>query len=121
VLARSKRRKGSRLETFVASRLAEICPARKQPGSGIYNTDFPQDVMAVLTGRRWIIECKSWANGWRTGDKAMGAAEILVIKADRSEPRVYMHWDAFAELVRAANAGNDTAAEALPLAPGAKP
>jgi len=101
VKARSAKAKGTRLEKWLADRLASIgISSRRQPGSGIYES-FPHDVAFTLGSAEGIeqihliAECKSWKDGWRTGDKAMGAANVLVIKRDRGEPRVYMDWETF--------------------------
>jgi hypothetical protein len=101
---RSAKAKGTRLEKWVAEQLNKIgWKARRQPGSGIYDS-FPHDVYAVSpTGDRFIIEAKSWKHGWRTGDKALGQADILVIKRDYGKPCVYMSFDIFAQLT----GGND--------------
>lgn len=97
--AASKKAKGTKLEAWVAKRLEAIgVTARRQPGSGAY-ADFPHDVQAWIGGKRYILECKSWRDGWRTGDRAMGKADLLIIKRNYGEPRVYMHWETFAELV----------------------
>ena len=99
---RSAKAKGTRLEKWVVSELEGLgVKARKQPGSGIYS-DFPHDVQCWIADKRYIVECKSWKHGWRTGDNAMGKADVLVVKADHSEPRVYMTWDMFSELVKQA-------------------
>ena len=95
----SKKAKGTKLESWVAKQLSALgVLARRQPGSGAY-ADFPHDVEAVIAGRRFILECKSWKDGWRTGDRAMGKADLLIIKRNHGTPRVYMHWETFAELV----------------------
>lgn len=97
---RSAKAKGTRLEKWVADQLCKVgWVARRQPGSGVYQ-GFPHDVSATAPdGREYVIEAKSWKNGWRTGDKAMGAADILVIKRDNGAPCVYMPFAIFAELV----------------------
>ncbi len=105
---RSAKAKGTRLEKDIAGYFRALgIEARRQPGSGIYS-DFPHDVYAVLGGGhetvKLVIECKSWKAGWRTGDKAMGQADLLVIRADRSEPKVYMPWTTFSLLAQAAHA-----------------
>lgn len=99
--ARSAKAKGRKLEKWVHAQLKDICESRVQPGSGIY-MDFPHDNRIKLPQiGELIIECKSWKSGWRTGDKAMGLADLLVIKPDREEPRIYMTWGLFKELVQA--------------------
>lgn len=102
---RSKKAKGTRLEKWCVDQLRTIgVPARKQPMSGALQ-DFPHDVCGELPDGRFIVECKSWKAGWRTGDRAMGAADCLVMKRDYATPAVYMSWDFFARLVGLANGG----------------
>jgi len=103
--ARSAKAKGTRLETFLAKEMDSLpgWSARKQPGSGIYQA-FPHDLSIVdPCGREWIGEAKSWKNGWRTGDKALGQADILFIKRDYGEPCVYMPFSKFVEMVSPLN------------------
>jgi hypothetical protein len=87
----SKKAKGSRLEKWVKKFFEDFgFQSRRQPGSGIYS-DFPHDNCIELPGvGRVILECKSWKHGWRTGDKAMGEADMLVIKRDFGEPCFYI-------------------------------
>lgn len=97
---RSAKAKGTKLEKAVMDLLNSIpgWKARKQPGSGIYD-GFPHDVWAERSdGEKLIIEAKSWKNGWRTGDNAMGQADMLVIKRDFGEPMVYLSLKRFAQL-----------------------
>lgn len=97
---RSAKAKGTKLEKFCMDLLNRIpgWTARKQPGSGIFQ-GFPHDVYAKrIDGEEVVIECKSWKNGWRTGDNAMGLADMLVIKRDFGEPMVYLSLARFAEL-----------------------
>ena len=100
MLQRSRKQKGSRLEKWVMDFFNRLpgWTARKQPGSGIF-MDFPHDVYAEheVYGRL-IIECKSWKTGWRTGDKAMGKADLLFIKRDYGPPMVYMSAETLAQL-----------------------
>ncbi len=114
----SKKAKGSRLEKWVKKFFEDFgFPSRKQPGSGIYS-DFPHDNCIELPGvGRVIIECKNWKHGWRTGDKAMGSADMLVIKRDFGEPCFYIPERTMAAICKAlAQAGTppwvaETAAE----------
>lgn len=100
--AKSAKAKGTRLEKWVCALFNSIpgWTARKQPGSGIYQ-DFKHDVWAKREkdGNKFITECKSWKHGWRTGDKAMGMADFLVIKRDFGPAMIYMKASTFAELV----------------------
>ena len=108
----SRKQKGSRLERWITERLQALnIKARRQPGSGIYSA-YPQDVYAAIGPRPFLIEAKAWKEGWRTGDRALGKAELLVIKRDYGEPRVYMTWQTFERLVKAADGQpNDYQAE----------
>lgn len=94
--ARSAKAKGTKLEKWVSAELQDVgFRSRRQPGSGIYS-DFAHDVAFELPGYgEVIVECKSWKHGWRTGDNAMGKAELLVIKRDYGTPCVYMPWLTF--------------------------
>ena len=98
---KSAKTKGYRLEKWIVDQLQSLgILARKQPGSGIYQ-DFPHDVYADIPGfGPLIVEAKSWKHGWRTGDNAMAGADILVIRADRSDPKVYMTWNTFSSLIK---------------------
>ena len=91
IKTKSRKAKGSRLEKWVKTFFEDFgFPSRKQPGSGIYS-DFPHDNCIELPGvGRVIIECKNWKHGWRTGDKAMGSADMLVIKRDFGTPCFYI-------------------------------
>lgn len=91
IKTRSRKAKGSRLEKWVKTFFEDFgFPSRKQPGSGIYS-DFPHDNCIELPGvGRVIIECKNWKHGWRTGDKAMGSADMLCIKRDHGTPCFYI-------------------------------
>ena len=89
----SAKRKGNKFERWVVSELSDIphLEVRRQPGSGIYR-DFPHDIwLRHLTQElEWTVECKHWEKGWRTGDKARGKADLLLIKRDSGEPCAYM-------------------------------
>ena len=97
--ARSAKAKGARLEVDVVKDLCAYgLQARRQPGSGIYS-DFPHDVEFRLNGKRYIVECKSRKNGFRTLDNWRKSADVLVLKADREPPTVYMPLSIFAEML----------------------
>ena len=72
--------------------------SRRQPGSGIY-ADFPHDVELRHKDRRYIVECKARKNGFATLDNWRGQADMLVVKADRKEPCVYMPLSVLRELL----------------------
>lgn len=96
---RSAKAKGSKFERKIMDFFNSLpgWKARKQPGSGIYQA-FPHDVFASLGEQDYVIECKKWKNGWRTGDKAMGQADFLCIERDHGEPMIYMPARVFAQL-----------------------
>lgn len=97
--AKSAKAKGTRLEAQVVKDLQQAgLQARRQPGSGIYDA-FPHDVEMKLRGERYIVECKSRKNSFQTLDNWLGAADLLVVKNDRSEPRVYLTWSAFTRML----------------------
>lgn len=113
ITTKSGKAKGTRLEKWVAGALSDLgVEAGKQPGSGIYS-DFPHDVRAVIAGRRFIVECKARKEAPRTFERWLAGADLLVIRADRADPCVYMRWPVFAELVHASkpeDMPNDVAA-----------
>ena len=97
---RSRKKKGMRFEKKIVDFFNSLpgWKARKQPGSGIYES-FPHDVFASLHGEYdFIIEAKKWKHGWRTGDNAMGQADFLCIERDHGEPMIYMSARVFAQL-----------------------
>jgi len=92
---RGAKQKGSRFEKKIVDTINKLTgwSARKQPGSGIYQ-DFKNDVYIVSPlGQKFIIECKKWKHGWRTGDKAKQSADLLVIEKDFGSPKCYMEYD----------------------------
>ena len=99
--ARSKKAKGTRLEKWLADKFKSIgLESEKQPGSGAFH-GHPKDVWVIINDDKWIAECKARANGegFKTLDGWLEGADILVLRADRSEPRVYLRWEMFARLV----------------------
>lgn len=101
--AASKRNKGYRLEARLV-KLFERWPgwtARRQPGSGKFS-GFPHDLrLHHPSVGELIVEAKKWKHGWRTGDNAMGQADMLVIERDYGEPCVYLKLTTFSEIVAA--------------------
>lgn len=110
IKARTAKAKGRKLEKWLEGELSAAgLMARSQPGSGIYS-DFPHDVEARLPdGTRLLVECKQRkASAWKTGDKWIGAADMLVVRMDAPkkfgattpEPMVYLTWRTFLRLLR---------------------
>ena len=109
MLAKSKKNKGRALETWIVKQLEALgIKARKQPGSGIYDS-FPHDCYFELPDGGVVVEAKAYKHGWRTGDRMMGRADILVMKRNFGAPCVYMQWSAFERLVKLANAAGEIA------------
>jgi len=105
--ARSAKAKGTRLEKWVTAELSKLgLRCHRQPGSGIYQ-DWPHDVQVEIHGDRWIVECKSRKEPPKTYEGWLGGADVLVIRADRSEPRVYMRWATFSRLVERVDESGD--------------
>ena len=97
--ARSAKQKGLRLENEVVKLLQQAgLKARRQPGSGVYQ-DFPHDVELRVGEKRFIVECKARKNSFQTLDGWLGKADLLVVKVDRGEPRVYLPLRVLIELV----------------------
>ena len=101
IKARSAKAKGTRLETAVMLALKDAgAKARKQPGSGIYSA-FPADVYAEVPGLGPIlIECKSHKSPLATIRRWLGAATVLVHKADREEALVTVPLAHYCQMVR---------------------
>ena len=101
IKARSAKAKGTRLETAVMLALKDAgAKARKQPGSGIYSA-FPADVYAEVPGLGPIlIECKSHKSPLATIRRWLGAATVLVHKADREEALVTVPLTHYCQMVR---------------------
>jgi len=100
--ARSAKAKGSKFEKKIVDTINKDSgwEARKQPGSGIFR-DFPNDVYVVSpTGERYIIECKKWKHGWRTGDKAKQGADFLLVERDHGSPKCYLEYDMLLSLMK---------------------
>lgn len=99
--AASKKAKGARLEAKVVTLFAEAgWFAQRVPGSGVYK-DFPHDVTVEHAAHGpLLIEAKKHREGWRTGDKYLGQANILVIERDRGQPMAYMPLSLFLKVAR---------------------
>lgn len=99
MLARSKKRKGHKLEKFVHQEFDAIgWKGNVQPGSGIYS-GFPHDVRVVdPEGTEWIIECKARKSPVKTLLTWAGKAHMLIIKPDFGEPWLMMRLADFQRL-----------------------
>ena len=103
-MLKSPKRKGSKLERWVAAELEKLgFRSHRVPGSGAFE-GMPGDVRLALPDGQVLIECKHWRFGWRTGDSALKECDLLVIKRDFGEPAVYMPWKFFERLMNLAKA-----------------
>jgi len=104
----SAKRKGSRIELEVAKALDAIpgVSARKTPLSGAMGGVWSGDIRCAIrsTGEDFVVEVKARKNGFKVLDGWLEGNDVLVVRADRSDPRVYLTWDAFAGLLEAAAA-----------------
>ena len=102
----SAKRKGSRVELEVAKRLDAIegVRAQKTPLSGALGGYWSGDIRATIeaTGEDFVVEVKARRDGFKVLDGWLGKNDVLVVRADRTEPRVYLTFDAFARLLEAA-------------------
>ena len=101
-MANRRKAKGYRVERELV-KMFEALPGwegRRQPGSGQY-LSFPHDLEVIGPKGTYVVEVKARANGegFKTLDRWRGQAEILILKADRAEPGVYMPWRVFADIV----------------------
>ena len=97
--ARSAKAKGRRLEQSVVAELESIgLDCGRQPGSGIYQ-GFENDVWIHHRGKNFLVECKSRKEGWKTLDRWIQEADMLVVKVDRGQPFVYMPLSVLKELL----------------------
>ena len=86
ITAKSAKAKGRKLEQWVVA-FAERCGlrARRQPGSGAFMA-FPHDGVIHLPDGECVIEAKQRKGiPWATGYRWLGAADMLVVRADRDE------------------------------------
>lgn len=102
--ARSAKAKGYRLEKEVVKSHEDAgIPARRQPGSGIFQ-DFPHDVEINIGGEKFIGECKKRASLPKTFDRWLGGADFVFMAPDRQPPsRVYMRYEAYMRLAKKAH------------------
>jgi len=93
--------KGSRFERAIVHKLQDLgLPAARTPLSGALK-EYPNDVVFELRDREVRVECKKRANGegFKTLEKWIGSADVLVVARDRQDPWVCMTWNQFADLI----------------------
>ena len=90
ITARSAKAKGTRVESWVTA-FFQQCGwyARRQPGSGIYESaGFPADnyVESPDSSLSFVLECKARKSGLKTIQGWLKVANILCLKPDHQEP-----------------------------------
>lgn len=108
------RQKGNRAERALVRFLQERgFAAERVPLSGSAGGKFAGDVTVPLLGRDRVVEVKCRAAGFRELYRWLDGADLLVIRADRSEPLVVLRLKlaatvaAMAEHERAKGDGGD--------------
>lgn len=97
-----QKRKGGRIEReFVQLLEKNGIKAHKTPLSGAI-VGYKGDIIMELDGKRYQVEVKSRASGegFKKLDEWLGANDYLFLKQDRCDPRVYMTWESFINLVK---------------------
>ena len=100
---RGSRSNGARTERRVinalqAYRLAAACV----PLSGAVGRRFAGDVILPLVGRDLSVEVKAWADGFRELYCWLSESHILIVKADRQEPLVFLCMSLAAQIAKRA-------------------
>jgi Holliday junction resolvase len=95
-----QKRKGDKFERWVVSELlAAGAHSRRQPGSGAIAA-FPADVLLEVPGiGRTLIECKSHKSPLKTIRNWLGAATVLVHKANNEPALVTMPFDVYTGMI----------------------
>jgi len=103
---RSSKQKGSRNERALVKLLIEAgFAAEPSPLSGALRSEKfggGCDVVVPLFGRPHRIECKHHANGFARLYKWLIGVDLLVVRADRSEPLVVMPLSSLIEIAKTA-------------------
>lgn len=100
-MASKSKAKGDRFERAIVHKLQDLgLPAVRTPLSGAV-ASFPDDIVLELEGREVRLECKKRANGegFKTLEKWIGAADVLVVARDRQQPFVFMRWAEYERLI----------------------
>jgi Holliday junction resolvase len=86
---KSPRRKGDRVERAVVKFLQQNrFAAERIPLSGAAGGSFAGDISVPVLGVDRIVEVKARANGFRELYRWLEGRDLLIVKADRSEPLV---------------------------------
>jgi Holliday junction resolvase len=101
---RASRQKGNRTERAIVRMLQERggLAAERVPLSGAARGRFGGDISVPLLGRDMRVEVKARGNGFRKIYAWLSTADLLVVRADRSEPLVVLPLRLALEIAREA-------------------
>jgi len=91
-MGKMQRDKGYRRE----NEFAHLTGGQRVPLSGAAGGQFSED---VILPNGWKAQVKSQKNGWRTLHTALGQADLLALRADRSPWLVVLPLEKFLELI----------------------
>jgi len=101
---RSSKQKGSRNERWLVKLLIEAgFKAERSPLSGALRSEKYGggcDIEVAMFGRPHRIEAKHYANGFQRLYKWLTGVDLLIVRADRSEPLVVMPLSTLIELAK---------------------
>jgi hypothetical protein len=97
------RSNGTRTERrIINALLAYRLAAASVPLSGAVGRRFASDIILPLTGRDLCVEVKAWADGFRELYCWLNERHILIVKADRQEPLVFLCMSLAAQIAKRA-------------------
>jgi Holliday junction resolvase len=100
---RSPKQKGSRVERAIVRRLQDAgFAAEKIPLSGSVGGSFAGDITIPLLGIDRTAELKARRRGFQQLYAWLGSHDLLIVRADRSEPLVIIPLKLAAEIAAAA-------------------
>jgi hypothetical protein len=102
---RRSRSKGARTERSIVHALqANGVAAVRVPLSGIVGGRFAGDIVLPLIGRDICVEVTARANGFRELHCRLNERGVLIVKADREEPLVFLRLSLATDIARKAAA-----------------
>jgi Holliday junction resolvase len=100
---RSPRQKGNRMERALVRALQEAgFAAERVPLSGAAGGSYTADLTVPLLGRDLRVEAKARGSGFNQLYSWLGGADLLIVRADRSEPLVILAFRLAVEIAKAA-------------------
>jgi Holliday junction resolvase len=96
---RAPRQKGNRIERFIVNLLQDFgLAAERIPLSGSAGGSFKGDLSIPLLNIDRVVEVKSRKHGWRELYAWLENRDLLIVRADRSEPLVVLPLKLAAEI-----------------------